>query len=58
MESLDRITPYEAWSVRKPRVDHFRVFGSLVHVKVVNSQQSKLEDKSALMVLFGYLSDI
>jgi Reverse transcriptase (RNA-dependent DNA polymerase) len=54
MESLDRITPYEAWSIRKPRVDHFRVFGSLVHVKVVNSQQSKLEDKSALMVLFGY----
>jgi Integrase core domain/GAG-pre-integrase domain len=53
-KSLDGITPYEAWSNRNPRVDHFRVFGSLVHVKVVNPQQSKLEDKSELMILFGY----
>ena len=46
-------TPYEKWSGRKPSVDHLRVFGSVVHVKTTR-KISKLEDRSAVMILIGY----
>jgi Reverse transcriptase (RNA-dependent DNA polymerase) len=53
-KSLTGMIPYEAWHKRKPKVDHFRVFGCLVHVKVTNPHLSKLEDRSSLMVFIGY----
>ena len=37
-------TPYECWYGRKPTVSHFRIFGSLVHVKVTGNL-GKLEDR-------------
>jgi Reverse transcriptase (RNA-dependent DNA polymerase)/Integrase core domain/GAG-pre-integrase domain len=53
-KSVTGMTPYEAWYKRKPRVDHFRVFGSIVHVKVTIPHQSKLADRSIKMILLGY----
>ena len=38
-------TPYECWFGRKPSVNHLRIFGSLVHVKVT-ANVGKLEDRS------------
>lgn len=46
------MTPYEKWIGRKPKVHHFRVFGSLVHVKTVGLHMKKLADRSVQMV--GY----
>lgn len=46
-------TPEEMWSGIKPRVDYFRVFGSLAHVHVPNTKRSKLDDKSMQCVLLG-----
>jgi transposase InsO family protein len=53
-KSLTGMTPYEAWYKRKPKVNHFRVFGCLVHVKSTSPHLSKLDDRSSLMVFLGY----
>lgn len=39
-------TPEEAWSVFKPTVDHFKVFGYVSHVHVFDCKKTKLDDKS------------
>ena len=52
--SLDVATPYEVWTGVKPNVEHFRVFGSLCHVKVLGQKLKKLQDRSKPMVFIGY----
>ena len=52
--SLDGATPYEVWIGVKPNVEHFRVFGSLCHVKVLGEKLKKLQDRSKPMVFIGY----
>ena len=52
--SLDGATPYEVWTGVKPNVEHFRVFGSLCHVKVLGEKLKKLQDRSKSMVFIGY----
>ncbi|KAM2928689.1 hypothetical protein COP2_035913 [Malus domestica] len=46
-------TPEEAWSGRKPSVEHFRVFGCISHVHVPDSKRVKLDDKSIKCILLG-----
>ena len=53
MKSLEGVKPDEKWSGRKPNVEHFQVFGSVVHVKITK-KLSKLEDKSSVMIFIGY----
>ena len=52
--SLDGATPYEVWTGVKPNVEHFRVFKSLCHVKVLGEKLKKLQDRSKPMVFIGY----
>jgi hypothetical protein len=47
-------TPHEAWSGKKPSVQHLRTFGCVAHVKVTRPNVKKLDDRSIPMVLFGY----
>ncbi|RDY04652.1 hypothetical protein CR513_11616, partial [Mucuna pruriens] len=47
-------TPQEAWSGVKPKVDHFRVFGSIAYAHVPNQGRSKLDDRSVKHVFIGY----
>ncbi|KAG6503175.1 hypothetical protein ZIOFF_035486 [Zingiber officinale] len=55
VETLDGdITPEEAWSLHKPKVDHLRIFGSLAYAKVQEEKQTKLEDKSQKCILLSY----
>lgn len=46
-------TPEEAWSGVKPSVEHFRVFGCVGHVHILNAKRIKLDDKSVSCVLLG-----
>lgn len=46
-------TPYEAWSRKKPKIGHLRVFGCVGHVKVPSVQLKKLDDRSMPMVYLG-----
>ncbi|RDY00253.1 hypothetical protein CR513_16593, partial [Mucuna pruriens] len=42
------------WSGVKPKVDHFKVFGSIAYVHVPNQGRSKLDDRSVKHVFIGY----
>ncbi|KAG6498897.1 hypothetical protein ZIOFF_038648 [Zingiber officinale] len=48
------ITPEEAWSLRKPKVDHLHIFGSIAYVKIQEENRTKLEDKSQKCIILGY----
>lgn len=52
-QTLDAITPEEAWSGKKPTVSYFRVFGCLCHVYIPDNRRTKLDDKSVAGVLLG-----
>jgi hypothetical protein len=51
---LHMLTPEEAWSMKKPRVDHLRIFGSIAYAKIQDEKRTKLEDKSQKCILLGY----
>ena len=53
-KKLSLKVPEEAWCGRKPRVKHFKVFGSLCYKHIPDARRSKLEDKSEIMILIGY----
>ena len=53
-KALDKMTPQEAWSGRKPSVSHLRVFGCLAYVHVPDESRTKLDDKSKKFVFIGY----
>ena len=48
------MTPHEAWTGEKPRVDGLRVFGCQVSVHIPKDERKKLESKSRKCVLLGY----
>lgn len=51
--SLTGMTPYEAWSNRKPDIAHIRVFGCLCHMKVPTPGLKKLDDRSLAVINLG-----
>ena len=51
------MTPEEAWSGRKPSVEHFRIFGCIGYVHVPDVKRRKLDDKSVKCVLLGFSSE-
>jgi transposase InsO family protein len=55
--ALNGKTPHEAWSGRKPRVLHLRVFGSLAFAHVPKKGRSKLASRATRCVLLGYQPD-
>ncbi|KAI5314112.1 hypothetical protein L3X38_043288 [Prunus dulcis] len=53
-KALNNVTPFEAYSGRKPGIAHLKVFGSLCYVHVLNELRHKLEPKSVKGVFVGY----
>lgn len=51
--ALTGMTPYTAWTKKKPRVDHIRVFGCLSHMKIPSIQTRKLDDRRRPVVNLG-----
>ncbi|RVW79987.1 Retrovirus-related Pol polyprotein from transposon TNT 1-94 [Vitis vinifera] len=43
--SVQNMTPEEAWSGRKPTVDHFKIFGCIAYAHVPDEKRKKLDDK-------------
>lgn len=52
-KALKEKTPYEAWSGRKPNLEHLKVFGCIAHTKVVRVHLRKLENRSKPLVYLG-----
>ncbi|KAG6407407.1 hypothetical protein SASPL_130398 [Salvia splendens] len=51
------MTLQEAWSGRKPGIEHLRVFGSKAYAHVPDQTRSKLDDKSKPLIFIGYDSN-
>lgn len=51
------MTPEEAWTGRKPSIEHFRIFGCIGHVHVPDVKRTKLDDKRLKCVLLGFSSE-
>ena len=49
-------TPYEAWSGKKPSVEHLKIFGCIVYVLINAHERHKLEEKSINCIFIGYCS--
>ena len=51
-KAVVHLTPYEAWTERKPDVEHLRVFGCPAYALI--HHRGKLDDKSVKCVFTGY----
>ncbi|XP_024042855.1 uncharacterized protein LOC112099667 [Citrus clementina] len=50
---VQNINPEEAWSGRKPAVDHFREFGCIAYVHIPDEKGRKLDDKGVKCIFLG-----
>jgi len=57
MASLQRMTPEEAYSGKKPFVRHLRVFGCICYVHVPDEKRRKLDDKAVKCIFVGYSTE-
>ena len=51
--AVKNMTPEEAWSGRKPTVDHFRIFGCVAYAHIPNQKRKKLDDKGEKCIFLG-----
>ncbi|KAJ7980886.1 Retrovirus-related Pol polyprotein from transposon TNT 1-94 [Quillaja saponaria] len=51
--AVQNMTPEEAWSGRKPAVDHFKIFGYIAYAHVPNEKRKKLDDKGEKCIFLG-----
>jgi transposase InsO family protein len=54
---LERMTPEETWSGRKPNVAHMRVFRCLAYAMVPDEKRGKLDAKGTKCLFLGYCED-
>lgn len=47
------MTLEEAWSGRKPNVEHFRIFGCVAYAHIPDQKRKKLDDKGGKCVFWG-----
>ena len=48
------MTPYEVWYGRKPKVNHFRVFGSDAYAHIPRDERAKFDSKTRKCIVLGY----
>ena len=51
--AIKNMTPEEAWSGRKPVVDHFRIFGCVAYAHIPDQKRKKLDDKGEKCIFLG-----
>jgi hypothetical protein len=52
--AMKQKTPKEAWSERKPKVSHLKVFGSTAYIWIPNEKRTKLDPKRKKMTITRY----
>jgi len=50
-------TPYEAWFKRKPKVEHFRIFGCIAYAHILKENREKLDEKGEKCIFIGYSNE-
>ena len=53
-KAVERITPFESWAGKKPKVDHLRVFGCDAYAHVSKDERQKLDPKAKKCIFVGY----
>ncbi|KAI5354607.1 hypothetical protein L3X38_007502 [Prunus dulcis] len=53
-KSLEKMTPFEAYTGRKPGIAHLKVFGCLCHVLIPSVLRHKLEENCHKCIFVGY----
>ncbi|KAI5329221.1 hypothetical protein L3X38_028618 [Prunus dulcis] len=53
-KALNKVTPFEAYTGRKPGIAHLKIFGSPCHVLIPSALRHKLEENSHKCILVGY----
>ncbi|CAL2258380.1 unnamed protein product [Prunus armeniaca] len=53
-KALNKITPFEAYTGRKPGIAHLKIFGSPCHVLISSALRHKLEENSHKCIFVGY----
>ena len=53
-KAVESMTPYEAWTRKKPSVGHLRVFGCHAYSHMSRDERRKLDSKSRKCILVGY----
>ena len=48
------VTPFEAWTGKKPQVEHLRTFGCTAYAHVAKDERQKLDPKAKKCFLLGY----
>lgn len=56
--ALSDMTPYEAFTGKKPSVKHFRVFGCACYAHIPKEERKKLDFKAKLCIFLGYCSTV
>ena len=51
--AVQNMTPEEAWSGRRPVVDHFRIFGCIAYAHIPDQKRTKLDDKGEKCIFLG-----
>ena len=51
--AVKNITSEEAWSGLKPVVDHFRIFGCVAYMHVLDTKRRKLDPKGGKCIFLG-----
>ena len=50
---VQNMTQEEAWSGRKPIVDHFKIFGCIAYAHIPDEKRKNLDDKGEKCVFLG-----
>ena len=53
-KALKSVTPYEAWTKRKPDLRHLRIFGCKALVRIPTAFRKKLDSKSKECIFVGF----
>ena len=53
-KAVAEMTPYEAWTGKRPQVDGLRVFGCQAFVHIPKDERKKLDSKSRRCIFWGY----
>ena len=54
--ALANQTPFEAWSGRKPSVNHLKIFGCVCYAQIPKEKRQKLDETSEKCIFIGYSS--
>ena len=57
-KAVSGLTPYEAWTGRKPAVNHLKVFGCVTYAHIPKEERKKLDPKAKRCILLGYGTNV